>query len=111
MRMWRRFVTWLWSWFSPSEPIWKNCRVDDLPGQPRGHCVYLVVEDDQVWQVAMLCPCGCGDLIQLCVLPESSPNWVVTAHLDGTVTLSPSVWKTTGCRSHFFLRSGRIQWC
>lgn len=111
MTMWHRFVTWLRSWFSPGEPAWKAYLLDDLPRQPRKHHVYLVVEDGHVWQVAMVCPCGCGDLIQLCVLPETSPSWAVTTHRDGTVTLSPSVWRTTGCRSHFFVRYGRIHWC
>lgn len=109
--MWHRFLTWFWSWFCPAEPIWKSFRVDDLPGQPRRQCIYLVVEDGQVWQVAMVCPCGCGALIQLCAVPESSPSWKVMSHRDGTVTLSPSVWRTAGCRSHFFVRAGRIQWC
>lgn len=111
MKMWLRLAGWLWGWLSPSEPLWKSCRVNDLPGQLRRHCVYLVSEDNQVWQVALLCPCGCGDLIQLCALPGSSPTWEVTEHPNGTVTLTPSVWRTTGCRSHFFVRSGRIQWC
>jgi hypothetical protein len=26
-------------------------------------------------------------------------------------TLSPSVWRTTGCRSHFIFRRGRVVWC
>ncbi|WP_366931770.1 DUF6527 family protein [Paraburkholderia xenovorans] len=26
-------------------------------------------------------------------------------------TLAPSVDRTVGCKSHFFVRGGRIQWC
>jgi len=111
MNMWHSFVEWLWSWFFPAKPLWKSCHVSDLPSRLRERCVYLVAEGDQVWQVAMLCPCGCGEIIQLCAVPESRPSWAVTEHPEGTVTLSPSVWRTTGCRSHFFLRAGQIRWC
>ncbi|MFX8036043.1 DUF6527 family protein [Acinetobacter baumannii] len=26
-------------------------------------------------------------------------------------TLSPSIWRSKGCRSHFFVREGLIVWC
>ncbi|MDM9644782.1 DUF6527 family protein [Rhizobium sp. S163] len=26
-------------------------------------------------------------------------------------TLHPSVWRNSGCRSHFWVRRGRIAWC
>ncbi|WP_425373246.1 DUF6527 family protein, partial [Klebsiella pneumoniae] len=29
----------------------------------------------------------------------------------GRPTLYPSIWRTTGCRSHFWVRIGRIHWC
>lgn len=109
MSMWRRFVRWVSSWFS--ERRWKSVRVDDFPDRLQKHRVYLVCEDGQVWQAAMLCPCGCAAVIQLCLLSESRPNWAATTHADGTVSLHPSVWRTAGCRSHFILRFGRIAWC
>lgn len=105
-----RFYRWLWSWLPLRKPTWTGLFVDDVPDNLKKHRVYLVREDGQLWQVAMLCPCGCSAVIQLCVLPDSRPNWSVTLHADRTVTLCPSVWRTTGCRSHFFLRCGRIDW-
>jgi hypothetical protein len=111
MSVWRRFIVWIWSCFSVRGRTWKSVRVDDLPDRLQKHRIYLIGEDGQVWQAAMLCPCGCAALIQLSVLPKSRPNWAVTPHADGTVSLHPSVWRTTGCRSHFFLRRGQIEWC
>ncbi|WP_419192496.1 DUF6527 family protein [Engelhardtia mirabilis] len=58
----------------------------------------------------MLCPCGCGEEIQLNTV-GGHPRWSVEVEIDGTVTLAPSVWRKAGCESHFFLRSGAIQWC
>lgn len=30
---------------------------------------------------------------------------------DGTVSIKPSGWRQKGCRSHFFLKRGQIEWC
>ncbi len=30
---------------------------------------------------------------------------------DGAATLLPSVWRTTGCKSHFIIYKGRLIWC
>lgn len=106
-----RFIRWLWSWRPFRKPRWTGIVVGDVPDCLKQYCVYLVDEDGQLWQVAMLCPCGCSAVIQLCVLPDTRPSWTVTMHTDGTLSLSPSVWRTTGCRSHFFLRGGRVDWC
>jgi len=106
-----RFFRWLWSWLTFRSPKWTGTFVDDVPERLRKYRVYLVREDGQLWQVAMLCPCGCSATIQLSVLPNSKPGWRVTMHLGETVSLSPSVRRTTGCQSHFYLRDGRIEWC
>ncbi|WP_425571243.1 DUF6527 family protein [Novipirellula rosea] len=59
----------------------------------------------------MACPCGCKSRIQLCCIPGSRPRWTFDVHENNTITLHPSVWRTVGCRSHFFLRNGRVSWC
>lgn len=58
----------------------------------------------------MLCPCGCGETIHLRFMGERRPRWSLES-LSGRATVFPSVWRQTGCRSHFFLRHGRIDWC
>jgi hypothetical protein len=64
-----------------------------------------------LWFVAMLCPCGCKETLQMSLLHDANPQWKIIEHGDGTITLQPSVWRKVGCRSHFFLRRGLIQWC
>ncbi|WP_236819161.1 DUF6527 family protein [Alicyclobacillus ferrooxydans] len=59
----------------------------------------------------MLCPCGCGEVLHMSLHPDGRPRWELTRHPDGTVSLSPSVWRKVGCRSHFFLERGRVRWC
>ena len=75
-----------------------------------GERLYLVGEDTGPWSAALLCPCGCEATIQLSLLPDDEPSRRAVRHFNGSVSLRPSVWRTRGCRSHFFLRRGRIVW-
>ena len=86
-------------------------RVEDLPDKLDSRNVYIVGEGEYIWFVAMLCPCGCGETLQMSALTGARPRWKVTEHTDSTVSLDPSVWRKVGCCSHFFLRRGLIQWC
>lgn len=54
-----------------------------------------------------LCACGCGEVV---VLPLHPGQWALT--FDGeTITMSPSVGNVgQSCRSHYFIRAGRIVW-
>lgn len=57
--------------------------------------------------VIHLCACGCGSEA---VTPLSPTDWKLTYN-GAEVTLSPSVgnWSFP-CRSHYLVRSGRIEW-
>jgi len=84
---------------------------DSLPKQlPRRNLV-LARDDGEDWCVGMHCPCGCGDTIELLVIKEAKPRWDIAVNAKGQPSLSPSVWRKTGCQSHFWLRRGRIEWC
>lgn len=78
----------------------------ELPDELHANTLYLV-GDSQPWQAALLCPCGCGAPIQLSLLPTDSPSWTVSSGRKG-VTLSPSIWRTDGCRAHFFVRDSHF---
>ena len=84
--------------------------VPAVPGVLRKDTVYLVTEENDPWTVVMRCPCGCSEALYMSLI-KGSPRWAFEYHPDGTVSLHPSVWRTGGCRSHFFLRKGRISWC
>jgi len=85
--------------------------VEDIPNTLTPEMLYLAEEDEEFWMAAMDCPCGCRAKIQLSLLPNDKPKWVVTKHRNGTVSLHPSVWRTVDCKSHFWFKNGRIQWC
>lgn len=108
----KRWWSWLSRWLSPwRQERWQAISVDEEPEIIRDYVIYLVREGDAVWQAVMVCPCGCKARIQLCCLEETRPSWRVVVQSDGTVSIHPSVWRHVGCRSHFFVRDGRIQWC
>jgi hypothetical protein len=83
---------------------------EDFPDKLQEKKLYLIGDLGNYWLAAMKCPCGCGDVIQLSLSMTSRPRWQVTG-LDQEPTLNPSVHRTTGCRSHFFVCSGKILWC
>lgn len=98
-------------WFSPRPTRFGVLRVEEIPDKPSAGTAYLVGEGQHLWFVALLCPCGCKEFLQMSLLQDSRPRWTVMIHEDGTPTLHPSIWRKTGCRSHFFLRRGRVEWC
>jgi hypothetical protein len=104
----RRLVA-LWPWRKPK--LFHGIRVEEFPDKLVRAKVYLAGENDNLWAAAMICPCGCAEVIELNLLKEARPCWSVQEHSDGTVTLAPSVWRQKGCRSHFLVRHGRIDWC
>ena len=83
---------------------------DSLPQAfPRRNLV-LARDGNEDWCVGMKCPCGCDRTIELLVFAEAKPRWSVAINDRQQPTLSPSVWLQTGCRSHFWVRSGRVIW-
>ncbi len=73
--------------------------------------LYLCRDDGDDWSVAMLCPCGCGDKLELMLLKEAKPKWTLKTEDRDPPTLRPSIWRQTGCKAHFWLRDGHIHWC
>lgn len=82
----------------------------EAPDVVKGRTLYLVGDSGHYWLAIMKCPCGCGDVINLPMSPGARPCWRALVH-NGKPTLNPSVHRTTGCRSHFILRAGRVVWC
>ena len=108
-RVFRRVFEWAEHRFLPAH---RTIVVEEsLPAELVRRTVYIVREDGFDEQVALLCPCGCGRVLQMNLLPDERPCWSVTRNAAGTVTLNPSVRRTKDCGSHFWLRNGRIRWC
>jgi hypothetical protein len=64
-----------------------------LPRKLKRRVLYVVQEDGFEEQAAMICPCGCGAVLHMNLLPDERPCWKLTRHDDRTVSLAPSVWR------------------
>ncbi len=97
-------------WHKRKMPLYKTLRVNDFPEELKPYVLYILGKPDQEWLAGMLCPCGCGELIEL-VLDGDRPRWRLFISPNGSPTLSPSIYRSVHCRSHFFLQNGIIFWC
>jgi hypothetical protein len=105
--LWKKAVT----YYDSMRGRYRVVAVDELPDRLVSKTVYAVGEDGQYWLAALTCPCGCGDTIQLSMMQGQRPRWTLVERHMRFPTLAPSVDRTVGCKSHFFVRGGRIQWC
>lgn len=83
---------------------------DSLPPVVPVGALVLARDEDENWCVGMKCPCGCGRTIELLLIPEAVPRWSLSLDPTGLPSLSPSVFLRDGCKSHFWLKHGRIIW-
>jgi len=105
----------LYQWISQSlSSLWDKpysvMYVEDPVDNPKNKVLYIIGIMDEPWQVEILCPCGCKEKIVLPVNYETSPRWSIELKSDGLPTLHPSIWRSKGCKSHFFLKFGKIMW-
>ena len=79
--------------------------VDKTPEELEDGVLYIAPH----YEVAVhLCMCGCREKV-VTPLNEYGWNWTFT---DGNVSLSPSVGNFQyNCKSHYFLKNGKVQWC
>ena len=84
----------------------------DILPEKLPHWNLVVARDgDEDWSVGLWCPCGCGQRLEMMLLKEVKPRWDLSVDRRGRVSLHPSAWPREGCKSHFWVRSGKIIWC
>lgn len=111
MRAWLRY-----RWRALREGLAPARRVriadgDMLPAMLPARNLILVEDEAEPWSIGMRCPCGCGETVELPLSPDLEPRWDLTIDRKKRPSLSPSVWRKTGCRSHYWLSKGRVRWC
>ena len=104
------FLLDLFSWFSPTRKV-LIVEGDTPPEKLHRKHLILARDDGEDWSVAFRCPCGCNQRIELMLIKEVKPNWSISVNKRNLPTLSPSVWLKTGCKSHFWVREGKVYWC
>ena len=85
--------------------------VGDVPSRLAHNILYVRRGADGPAFGYLACPCGCGETLHLRFLGKRFPRWTLETDGKGRVSLRPSVWRTTGCASHFFVTAGQVRWC
>lgn len=67
----------------------------------------LIVRGRPRW-LLLKCPCGCGEEIPINLDHRAGKAWRIYERKEEGLTVFPSVWRDTGCQSHFIVWRGRI---
>jgi hypothetical protein len=81
----------------------------------------VLVERGRPRLLVLSCPCGCGEQFPINLDPRAGPAWRLyggSKEIDSlgagtwrrrrSLSVFPSVWRETGCRSHYIVWDGRI---
>jgi hypothetical protein len=84
--------------------------VADLPDKLEKGRVYVVGENGHHWSAGLKCPGGCGNVLEINLVPDMRPLWHFVENPDGTITIEPSIWRKRDCECHFRITNGRVRW-
>ena len=102
-----------WEEYKSTAPTLEHLFVEamiDLPSSLNAEAIYLVGRSAKAKWAVLLCPCGCGDRIDVNLMRSRTPFWRVKITRDG-LTLSPSLWVAEDrCGSHFWIIDSRVLW-
>jgi len=107
MKIFRKIAVKLVEWLQPE---YKFVYVEEMTENVKSKTIYIVGDTMQPWLLAFRCPCGCQNVIQLNLLKDATPCWKFRITKKKKITIFPSVWRTTGCKSHFCIRKSKIDW-
>ncbi|MQW85995.1 DUF6527 family protein [Sinorhizobium saheli] len=95
-----------------SKPDFGLVTVDDNPeaSAMAKDILYMVTSEQWPKWADFKCPCGCGDVISISIA-QGRQSWNLTCDVLGRPTLHPSVWRKAACKSHFWLKHGKVIWC
>jgi hypothetical protein len=85
--------------------------VDEVSDRPNKKIIYLITHQGYCWQIFMICPCGCRKLLYINAVEEHRPYWRFDIDNQDRIFLYPSIHRQVGCKSHFFVRNSKIDWC
>lgn len=110
MEVLRKFFRWFLNLLG--KPQYSVRFIQDIPSSDeiQNNRIYLVGNDNCYWCGVLKCPCGCGESIHLNLIEKNQPSWKTTLSNHNRVSVSPSIWKKSGCKSHFFIREGKVIW-
>lgn len=79
----------------------EDCFEDNI--DPR--FIYLI--GDPLYIGIFKCPCGCGEDTHINFIKDTD-CWDVVIDKNGFATITPSILRTIGCKSHFYIKHGLV---
>jgi len=67
--------------------------------------IALVMPGNLPKSLKLYCPCGCGEILTVNLMRGAAKAWQVGFEPQRGFSLWPSVWRDSGCKCHFILRS------
>lgn len=80
------------------------------PENINNNIIYVVGGKDYVKWAYLKCPDNCGETIMLNLSKSKSPSWSISQDKYGRTNISPSINKKDGCKSHFWIKKGNVNW-
>jgi len=68
----------------------------------------VLIERGRPRLLLLACPCGCGEEYPINLDDRAGKAWRIYRNRGKGLTLFPSVWRDTGCGSHFIIWRDRI---
>lgn len=87
--------------------VTRRHEADDLLKRPGD---FVLVERAVLRSFVMACPDGCGDALTINLDPRTDKAWRYYKKRN-QISVFPSVWRDTGCGSHFIIWNHTIVWC
>jgi len=67
----------------------------------------VLVERGRPRLLVLMCPCGCGEVFATNLDGQAGKAWRLYRQ-GQSITVFPSVWRDTGCESHFIISKNKI---
>ena len=80
------------------------------PERLKQNIIYVVGNEKFAKWAYLKCPSRCGEVIMLSLIQSAKPFWNIKRDKLGRPTIYPSIHKLDGCKSHFWLRRGKLRW-
>ena len=68
----------------------------------------VLIERGRPRFLVLSCPCGCGEEFPINLDPRAGPAWHLYGSSDTSLSLFPSVWRESGCKSHYIIWRDKI---
>lgn len=71
---------------------------------------FVMVNRGLLRSIVLRCPDNCGDVLTINLDPRAGKAWRFYRRRN-QISVFPSVWRDSGCRSHFIVWHHTIEWC